>query len=92
MAEKTQFANSMVPIPQPEIVCCYNCRHAKHDPTIPLGAVASRQQFVKCIWGPPSVVVIPMGIDQTTGQTQVMIQSKFPVMGYIEFCHRFESN
>lgn len=92
MAEKTQFSNASVPLPERGTVCCYNCQHAQHDQKVPLGTVASSQRFVKCIWGPPSVVITPAGIDQTTGQMQFAIQSKFPVMGYAEFCHRFESN
>lgn len=92
MAEKTQFDSATVPLPAPEAQCCYNCVYGQRDLTVSLGTVTSHQQFVKCVWGPPSVVILPIGIDQVTGQARIAVQSKFPIMGYTEFCHRFEPN
>lgn len=92
MAEKTQFADATLPFPEPGTVCCYYCAHAQREQNVPLGTIASTQRFVKCIWGPPSVLIFPAGLDQTTGQMRFSIKSQFPVMGYTEFCHRFELN
>lgn len=91
MAEKTQFINATLPPPDTGVMCCFHCRFSKIDPNLPLGTFASQNQFVSCQWGPPSVVVIPIGIDPRTGAPQLAYQSKFPAMGYREFCHRFET-
>lgn len=91
MVEKTEFVDATVPLPAPEAACCYNCRFAS-SVNIPLGTMTSNSQFVECRHSPPSVVIMPAELDKATGQVRVAIQSKFPVMGYVEFCHRFESN
>lgn len=72
--------------PAPGVMCCANCRFGRHVPNTTLGA----DPFVECRWGPPSVVIMPAGLNQITSQPQLAIRSRFPAMGYTEFCHRFE--
>lgn len=91
MAEKTQFDTDSDPLPAREHACCYNCHFANRDVNTPMGTNSSSQRFVECIHSPPSVVVIPAGIDPHAGQVRVALQAKFPIMGYGQFCYRFET-